>query len=531
MSNNKNNDFDANDLAESVQVVYFYRMRSLSDNFPLIKQGNMSDEEYLGKLQEQYLALRTLNYEYAVKAQGYDMYNFSRNITVDKCKAYLFQKTNTRAEMLLEENSSLNESNKFIHTNPNDSIWQANANSAIFSASKVVDGSKRGVHVGEQVTKSDLPHCAQTAACIITATCGMLGLKDVTDGSDVCNAAHIHGGVCVSKNRFVNNRRVVGFGGDKYSHAEDFNGGNGKTLGQLIKSGKIKPGAIISEYVGGRTGSKMHALTIIEIKKNENGDVVGYTVMDNNGGKVKTRIRECKISLNGEGVDKVSFECNNKKVVYTNVANWAKDQFEAEMRGKSIEELQAMIGAEKDGIKETIKSLGVAEKTLLCDATYKNKCGKNRRVSLEKQQASIISNYNEYANMCKAFFIEKNGGYDINSIYKTEFVGLELGEIKNEIDTRHIGYLNDYNVIDKGVKKKMKGDNIRANMTIDKMLAKCSLELEKNNNEENNNSEENVSSNDKETKAKGVENGANEVDPEEYKIALAIAYRKKVSTR
>ena len=317
---NNNEVLGATYLAKTVQVVDFYRMQSLSDNFPPVEQGEMSDEEYKEKLQEQYLALRTLNYEYAVKAQGYDMYNFSRNMTVEECRAYLFQETDTKAEGLLVENNSLNKPDLFHHANPNDSIWSANTNSAIFSASKVVKGSKRGVSVGEQVTKSNLAHCAQTAACIVTATCDMIGLKDVTDGSDVCNAAHIHGGYCAGKNSFVSSRSIVGFGGDKYSHAEDFNKSNGKTLGELIKEGKIKPGAIISEYVDNVTGSKMHALTIIDVKKNESGNVVGYTVMDNNGGGAKTRIRECKI---GEVVDDVSRGCNNKKVVYTNVADWA----------------------------------------------------------------------------------------------------------------------------------------------------------------------------------------------------------------
>ena len=521
---NNNEVLGATYLAKTVQVVDFYRMQSLSDNFPPVEQGEMSDEEYKEKLQEQYLALRTLNYEYAVKAQGYDMYNFSRNMTVEECRAYLFQETDTKAEGLLVENNSLNKPDLFHHANPNDSIWSANTNSAIFSASKVVKGSKRGVSVGEQVTKSNLAHCAQTAACIVTATCDMIGLKDVTDGSDVCNAAHIHGGYCAGKNSFVSSRSIVGFGGDKYSHAEDFNKSNGKTLGELIKEGKIKPGAIISEYVDNVTGSKMHALTIIDVKKNESGNVVGYTVMDNNGGGAKTRIRECKI---GEVVDDVSRGCNNKKVVYTNVADWAQDQFVEEMNGKSIEELQAMIYEEKENIRGTIRSLAVAEKTLLCDDTYKNNCGRSRIQALAGQQARIISSYNEYADKNKRFLFD---------IYKTGFYGIDLNNLGEAPIEDEVAFM-DFRVgedVEKqnwsnvnissereDVKKEMKYDNIRANMTMDEMVAR-NTELEKSKSVEGVVSAKEVDIQDKE-----VENSANIAEQTEYKKNMVALLRQK----
>lgn len=382
---------DKNKIAEEVGTVYNYRLEMLDKNFGDIEKGDMSDEEYRKALEEQYVALRNKEFEYAAKAQGYDMYNFSRNMSIDECKGQMFQKTGARANALLDRETDgidFNPDTYFTHEEKNDSTWRANVNSAVFSAHEVVDDSRR--EVGVYTRTSDLSHCAQTAACIATATCKSVGLGDVTDRAEVCNAAGIHGGRCVSDRLIVEDKstgRNIGIGQGQYSNLDAYN--QGKTLGELVESGEIGPGTIISEYSPGTT-SKMHALTVTAVHRNEIGLVDGYTVMDNNGGNARTRIRQCKIN----GDDPVSISCNKKRVAYTSIGDLANDQFTKETEGKSIEELQTMITDKREETKGVIRYLAETEKTLLCDETYKQNCGGGIRANiLGKEQSNMVDFY------------------------------------------------------------------------------------------------------------------------------------------
>jgi hypothetical protein len=96
--------------------------------------------------------------------------------------------------------------------------------------------------------------------------------------------------------------------------------------------------------------------------------------------------------LSGRKDDKFS----QKKVVYTSISSWANEQFNNEVNGKSVEELKSMIANKKEETKGVIKYLATTEKTLLCDETYKGKCGGGNRANiLSGEQNKMIDFYLE----------------------------------------------------------------------------------------------------------------------------------------
>jgi len=370
---------DKENLGKKVELVYDYRINQLEQEFKPIDREGMSDEEYQKALQTQYISLRQKEFEDAYRAQGYDMYNYSRSCTIAECKQMLFQNDRIKADRLDKEIEVRGED----FSVKSDSTWRAHRDSVVYSAPVVVKGSLRELGI-ETNSKETYAHCAQTAACIATAVCKTMDLPDVTDGAEVCLAAGINGGKCHNE-RYVSKVKG-GIQGGLYSNIDCYN--QRKTLGEMVASGDIKAGTIISEY-SGNTGSKMHTLSVIDVQKNEQG-TISYTVMDNNGGDWRTRIRQCTVG----GTDPISIGCNKKIVTYTSINSWANNQFSEETKGKSIEELEAMIAKEKERAKDITEYLAMTENTLLCDESYKSKCGGiNRANGLSREQGKMIDFY------------------------------------------------------------------------------------------------------------------------------------------
>ena len=382
---------DKENLGKKVELVYDYRINQLEQEFKPIDREGMSDEEYQKALYAQYISLRQKEFEDAYRAQGYDMYNYSRSCTIAECKQMLFQRNGIKADRLDKEIEVIGEDFSI----KSDSTWRAHRDSVVYSAPVVVKGSLRELGIATN-SKETYAHCAQTAACIATAVCNTMDLPDVTEGGEVCNAAGINGGYCHGKG-YVSKAKG-GIQGGLYSNIDCYN--QEKTLGEMVASGDIKAGTIISEY-SGNTGSKMHTLSVIDVQKNEQGKPASYTVMDNNGGDWRTRIRQCTIG----GTDPISKECNKKVVTYTSINKWANEQFSNEAKGKSIEELETMIAKEKERAKDITEYLAMTENTLLCDESYKSKCGGiNRANGLSREQGKMIDFYEKEFEENKAIF-------------------------------------------------------------------------------------------------------------------------------
>lgn len=388
---------EINQMKNDVLAVNYGRQAHVLNDFPELKREDFSTEaKYIEALQKQYKALRQQEYEYICLQQSYDTYLASRCVNDLKCRSVMFSSVTGIAEGIYnfvdeEEPTSVEVINQDIEDNPDFSYslyWEGDSAVSVNNAAIEVSDCHQ-TNAARPVSKSH--HCAMTGLRIVTGISNRLGYSGDNNFADGAwagaNAGLIHGrnagtGVTGCKGAICNG---------KYSVPR-----KGKTLKQLILSGEIGPGDIISTGKDNGSGnsnkvSGYHVLTVASINKDANGNIIGYTLMDNNGGPTKTRLEAHSIN------DKFS----SNQVLYTKTHQWANDMFSKEMKGKSAEELQQMIAQSKERMcSNIIPDLTRNELTLMCDETYLETCGitlknVNRAPGLKDQQVAFRQFYSK----------------------------------------------------------------------------------------------------------------------------------------
>ena len=352
-------------------------------------------DEYLKQLQKQYLELRKQEYEYICMQQAYDTYLASRCVNDQTCRTIMFA-SNEYVPLQKLKFACIDEEepNNIDDLKNSDTRYQLytrkdNEGKIEGDSTTVFNAASRQVYKGHRVdgknVKSSVSHhCAMTGLRIVTGISNRLGYSGCNNigyqAWDSANAAGIHGknypnGICKGK----------------YSNITQ-----AKTLNGLIKSGEIGPGDLISIPSGGNnSGSGYHTLTVASINKNEKGEIIGYTLMDNNGGAERTRLKSYSIND--------PFGGDKNKPLYTKTHSWAYKKFESEIAGKSAEELEKMIAETKDRMcNNVIVDLARSELTLLFDKEYLKTCGYtlkygiDRAPGLKNQQNEFVAFYSQH---------------------------------------------------------------------------------------------------------------------------------------
>ena len=352
---------------DDILAVGYARLSHIEKDFPKLDRANYaSDAEYLQALQQQYLALRQQEYEYICMHQTYETYLASRCVDDKTCRSIMYSAEdgvvfNKMSELCVDEE----EPSRFEDIDAKYRVFTAQSDSTI------VNAPGKNVYQFHQVTtkgnkkESTSAHCAMTSLCNvggISRQLGYTGEEDFTHGAlNSANAALIHG--WDSSKGIKSTGRAICKG--KYSVTPPAD--KRKSVRSLILSGELGPGDIIStgaDQLGSAHG--YHALTIASVNRNEQGEIVSYTVMDNNGGtSPKTRLLVHDINDTHDSL-------NYKKVIYTKTHEWANDNFNKEIAGKSAEELEAMIAGTKDRISNNVLiDLSRSECSLLLDESYK----------------------------------------------------------------------------------------------------------------------------------------------------------------
>ena len=125
------------------------------------------------------------------------------------------------------------------------------------------------------------------------------------------------------------------------------------TLQELMKSGEIKPGDMISiktKNGATNTTSGYHAITIADITYDKTGNITHYTVHENNPRGLKTY-----------NINDTNNYANYKVNTVSHVNNMINDRVANETNNKSIEELEQMVTSTKERTSNTINSLYEAE--------------------------------------------------------------------------------------------------------------------------------------------------------------------------
>lgn len=352
---------------DDISTVAAYRRRRLYD------EGNLSNSASLEELQNEYMRIQQQRWEYACLYHSYETYCFSRSVTPDQAKAVFF----TIGERADGENIAVagigrgKPDDKAARVETEDVMKPDSVTTVV---QEIYESSERKVGYNNGLLGTLLAHCARTAACNLYAVAQTAGLGDPISGGETACARTIHGG--------VKKRKAICDG--RYSNTSML-----ETLNELVASGKIGPGSIVS-YCTDPTPkpglSGFHAITIASVNRDENGNIISYTIMDNNGGKEKSRIKVLDIN---DG------EIGGEKVLYTNAYAWAMDEYRAQMEGKSEEELKAMIEEAKRETDVLIGCLAEQENILLNDNSYTLTCGGSSRANLlEGHRRNLNTFYN-----------------------------------------------------------------------------------------------------------------------------------------
>ncbi len=417
---------------EQVKVVQEYRKNQLASDFPELKREDFaSDKEFFEALREQTIAIQNKEWEIVSLSVCIGGYNKYRAITVTEAKKEVFDTASKKGfKQTLEKSDDENEDENEI---PMDV-----AGYAFQFSGEAVDASSR--HVGDGIWA----HCAQTASLNIYAMAEAMGLGNPLDGAEIASALGVHKGQ-------GDGTPLCGGG---YS-GED-KGINGVvSVGQLIIDGKIGPGSVISYCTDSspRAGlSGYHAMTIAGVNYDEEGKVVSYIVMDNNGGSDRTRIQVIGVNedhpfnhINTNTPD------GSKPFLYTNTTKWANDQIrerydnkyepmydengnligmngeifkDDDDKAKKMAEIATTNQRAREALNMEIDELANRENTLLTSTSYTKTCGgKTRANGLESQRKKYASFYDEQLKVYK-----KN---DLEEQIKAEEI--EVGKLSEEV--------------------------------------------------------------------------------------------------
>lgn len=366
-------------------IEYMYQLR---ENYV----GKSNIEDYVGKSNSDYVRDRYFRgcmgkFETLAYGLGIATYLESRNLTIAEAKK-LFSSSRGADDEAFRTAPYLERSGMACR---NDDGVVCDFASVLSYAPKVLIGS-----ASEDLKDHQNPYCALAAAAYVAAIFDGMGItgpngEDLLDGDYVASAALIHG---VTRKK-VNGRYIHevepcngGILGNNYRNYDHFNKQD-KNLAQLILDGDVKCGDIISIPVNcdPSNGSGFHAMFVSSVEHyiDDRGQKQArYTVVDNNGGDVRTRYRIIDTASN----DKYDSVCNNQYVVYTSV-----NKFVSEYMWNKANNLD---GSYDTDISSLVMSLEYLEKAMMLDTSYENNCGGSDRFQkLEEQKEKIIERYME----------------------------------------------------------------------------------------------------------------------------------------
>ncbi len=261
-----------------------------------------------------------------------------------------------------------------------------------------------------------LPYCARSAGLNVYVGSVVMGVPNPTAGVYTPGA----GGIIEGGGDFPP------LCGEKYKHLENDN--NGSKLNELIKDGKIKAGDLISIYTG-NSGSGYHALSVAAVNRDLHGNIISYTLMDNNGGNDKTRL----ITLDINDTTSENAQKLNKEVRYTSVNDCIRDEITAKANQMSRDELIEAIYASRDDLVNEIEILAVTETKLYTEQCF----DPVRRTCFVRQQNDLIKHY--MRNPC--MYINKGA----SSLYNNGYI-LLAQQVSSEQE-----YENNQRLINMGV--------------------------------------------------------------------------------
>ncbi len=279
---------------------------------------------------------------------------------------------------------------------------------------KETGGEKGGAHA----------HCARTAGLNVYATSAIMGLGNPTKGVYTPSALTSISG-------------AEGFpplcGDSNYAHMMKHN--EGRTLNTLIEKKMVKAGDVISIATGSE-GSGHHALTVAAVHYDKKGEnVVGYTLMDNNGGTDRTRLVTVDINDTGNYF--------NQQVHYSSVNDWARVQITAKADQMSEDELRMAIEMSRNALVSEVEILAKTEIELLTGNCF----DATRRGYFVSQQRNLIGAYLQQSN--NTIF------YPSNVLYaQRESSNRTLENNKYLINNNIYGNVGDGNRIDQALARR-----------------------------------------------------------------------------
>lgn len=277
---------------QSTNDMAMQRRDSIRINFPELKKEDFANNEaYTEALSEQYRRLRTEEYELEVNRQCLEMFTASSSVA-----------------------------------KINRDIWLKSLDKTAEADSCVVNAYKRQPILNPNsnapyVKNGGIASCAKTAVAVVAQVSDNLGYTGSDNfttktgkGGSLASAKGVHD--CIGNEEYRKTGRLC----------------------DLVKSGEIGAGAIVSVPSPNNGGSGYHAMVLADVRRDEKGNVQGYYLQGNN----KTSYSYVDINdTKGNNV---------KQVICTATNEWMNNRVSDELAGKTPEELQTMIADTKGRI-------------------------------------------------------------------------------------------------------------------------------------------------------------------------------------
>ena len=287
---------------------------------------------------------------------------------------------------------------------------------------------------GGEKNVNGLPYCARMVGLNVYAISTIMELPNPT--KDV----YTPGAVGIISGGYAGGKDCPPLCGDDYKHLKEDN--SGPKLNTLIKNGKIKAGDAIA-WATGSSGSGHHALTVAAVDCDNNGKIISYTLMDNNGGKERTRL--VTVDIND------TYSPFNKAVHYTSVNEWGRDEITKKANQMSREELIKAICKSRSDLYYEIDLLAKTETEV-----FKGECfDETRRDCFKRQQNALIVSYMNNADKLKGYYRDPGSfsfGYALVAQNESSIHALENN--KYLINNNIYGNVGDGNRIDQALARR-----------------------------------------------------------------------------
>ncbi len=308
--------------AQNAENMAGMRRKDVENNYPELKRADFdSDEAFAEALREQYRALRESEYEMEVSRQCLEMFNASSKIRKINRDIWI--------KPLKDKEENVNKRDSAVYT--------------ACERPPMLDPRKPAPYV----KNGGIACCAKTAVSVVAQVSdnlGYTGTDNIMSQTDrlasMASASGVHDAV----------------GNKQYKKT-------GK-LCDLVKSGEIGPGAVVSVPSPGNGGSGYHAMVLAGVRRDKNGNVSGYYLQGNN-----------KTSYTYYDINDKSGR-NTSQVICTATNQWMNERIDNELAGKTPEEMQAMINAAKGrmtcagGSIDRLQSAETEMMSMKCDYRY-----------------------------------------------------------------------------------------------------------------------------------------------------------------